>query len=77
MHPIAPPLPAVDDATGRQVVLGRIGGRHPALDPGRRGALRDFPRPFGRSRYRRFFTAGDPTNALIERLSDSTVRLKA
>jgi acetate---CoA ligase (ADP-forming) len=74
MHPIAPPLPAVDDVTARQVVLrdGSVAGIRRST-PADAGALGDFFRDLSaQSRYRRFFSAGDPTNALIERLSDST-----
>ncbi|HMC63592.1 MAG TPA: GNAT family N-acetyltransferase [Gemmataceae bacterium] len=74
MHTIAPALPAVDDAAARQVVLrdGSVAGVRVSTHADV-AALRTFFRDLSaESRYRRFFSAGDPTDALIERLSDST-----
>ena len=74
MHPISPALPAVDDAAARQIVL-----RDGSVARVRRSthadvqALRKFFRDLSaESHYRRFFTAADPTNAVIARLSDAT-----
>src|SRR4051812_220752 len=74
MHPMAGTLPALDDAAGRQIVLrdGWVAAvRHST--PADAEALEVFFRDLSaQSRYRRFFTAGNPTADLISRLSDST-----
>jgi len=74
MHPVSPPLPAVDDAAARQVVLrdGSVAGVRVSTHADV-AALGEFFRDLSaESRYRRFFTAGEPADAVIARLSDAT-----
>ncbi len=74
MRPVAPSLPALDDVGAPQIVLrdGSVASVRPAT-----GADVDAMRQFFRdlspeARYRRFLSAGDPPDAVITRLSDST-----
>jgi acetate---CoA ligase (ADP-forming) len=74
MHSVSPSLPAVDTAVAPILVL-----RDGSVATIRPSSLADVPalRQFfhdlsSESRYRRFFSAGEAPDAVIERLSDST-----
>ncbi len=73
MRLLIPPLPAADDAAERVVLRD---GSVATLRPSRaddHGALRRFFHELSpESRRRRFFTLAEPTDTLIDRLSDST-----
>ena len=73
MRPIAPSLPGTDDASTPRLVLrdGSVGTVRPAT-PADVPALRLFFHELSSaSHYQRFMTAGDPPDAVVERLSDS------
>ena len=73
MHPLAPSPPAVDDWSGPRLVLrdGTVASvRRSTLDD-REGMRRFFHELSPESRRKRFFTAGEPPEVLVERLCDS------
>ena len=80
MHPLAPSPPAVDDlAAPRLVLRDGIGRERPPLArPSDREAMRRFFHELSpESRRQRFFTAGEPPDALIDRLCDSADRARS
>ena len=73
MRPIAPSLPGADGTSTPRLVLrdGSVASVRPAT-PADIPALRQFFRDLSSaSHYQRFMTAGDPPDAVIERLSSS------
>src|SRR5471032_2078063 len=73
MHPLAPAPPAVDDPGGPRLVLrdGTVASVRRST-PGDRDAMRRFFHELSpESRRRRFFTAGEPADRLIDTLCDS------
>ena len=74
MHPIPPSLPAAEMAASPRIVLRD--GSVATVRPTTRAdvnAMRQFFRSLSpESRYRRFLTASEPPDAVIERLGDST-----
>ncbi len=79
MYLIPPPAPAVDDVHGRRIVLrdGSVASVRPA-DRNDRDAMRQFFHDLSpESRRRRFFSAGEPPESLIDRLCDSADPSKA
>jgi acetyl coenzyme A synthetase (ADP forming)-like protein len=73
MRPIGPSLPGTDSASTPRLVLrdGSVASVRPAT-PADIPALRQFFRDLSSaSHYQRFMTAGDPPDAVIERLSSS------
>ena len=74
MRPLAPALPGADTMTSPRLVLrdGSAASVRPAM-PADVAALRRFFESLSAvSRYQRFLTAGEPPDAVIARLSDST-----
>jgi acetyl coenzyme A synthetase (ADP forming)-like protein len=74
MRPVAPSLPAVDFAVADRIVLrdGSVAAVRAATKTDL-NALRQFFHDLSpQSRYRRFFTAGDAPEAVLETLADST-----
>jgi acetate---CoA ligase (ADP-forming) len=73
MHPLAPSASAVDDPAAPRLVLrdGTVATVRRST-PGDREAMRRFFHELSpESRRRRFFTAGEPPDALVDRLCDS------
>ncbi len=73
MHPLAPSPPALDDPAGPRLVLrdGTVATVRRST-PADRDAMRQFFHELSpESRRRRFFTAGEPADALVDRLCDS------
>ena len=73
MHPLAPSPPAVDDPAAPRLVLrdGTVASVRRST-PGDREAMRRFFHELSpESRRRRFFTAGEPADLLVDRLCDS------
>jgi acetyl coenzyme A synthetase (ADP forming)-like protein len=73
MHPLAPSPPAVDDPAAPRLVLrdGTVASVRRST-PGDREAMRRFFHELSpESRRRRFFTAGEPADSLVDRLCDS------
>ena len=71
MRAVAPPPPAVDDPPRRALVLrdGTVATRAALDGPADREAMRRFFHELSpESRRRRFFTAGEPADALVDRL---------
>jgi acetyl coenzyme A synthetase (ADP forming)-like protein len=73
MHPLAPPPPAVDDLAGPRLVLrdGTVATVRRSTSADRETMRRFFHELSPESRRRRFFSAAEPTDALIDRLCDS------
>jgi acetyl coenzyme A synthetase (ADP forming)-like protein len=73
MHPLAPSPPAVDDPAAPRLVLrdGTVASVRRSV-PGDRETMRRFFHELSpESRRRRFFTAGEPADLLVDRLCDS------
>src|SRR6185295_15752767 len=73
MHTLAPSPPAVDDPAGPRLVLrdGTVASVRRST-PGDREAMRRFFHELSpESRRKRFFTAGEPADVLVDRLCDS------
>src|SRR5262249_54004230 len=73
MHPVPPPVPALDDVSSGRVVL-----RDGTVASIRRSSTADVPELqhflhnlSGEPRYRRFFMRGEAPAEVVERLSDS------
>ena len=73
MHPWAPAPPAIDDPAGPRLVLrdGSVAAVRRSTPADRETMRRFFHELSPESRRRRFFTAGEPTAALVDRLCDS------
>lgn len=74
MHPVSPPLPAIDEIETSRLVLrdGSVASVRVA-DAGDRDAMRRFFTELSpESRRKRFMTASEPSEELIARLCDST-----
>ena len=73
-HPVPPSLPVADTSDSRRIVLrdGSVATVRAASGADLAAMRQFFHNLSPDSRYRRFFAAGDPPDALIERLSDST-----
>ena len=73
-HPVPPSLPAADTADSRRIVLkdGSVATVRAATSADVPAMRHFFLNLSPDSRYRRFFTASEPPDALIQRLSDST-----
>src|SRR5512142_503286 len=74
MHPVSPPLPAIDEIETSRIVLrdGSVASVRLA-DAGDRDAMRRFFTDLSaESRRKRFMTASEPSDDLIARLCDST-----
>ena len=73
MHALAPSPPAIDDAAAPRLVLrdGTVASVRRST-PGDRAAMQRFFHELSpESRRKRFFTAGEPPDALVDRLCDS------
>jgi acetyl coenzyme A synthetase (ADP forming)-like protein len=73
MHPLAPSPPAVDEPAAPRLVLrdGTVASVRRST-PGDREAMRRFFHELSpESRRKRFFTAGEPADVLVDRLCDS------
>lgn len=73
MHPLAPAPPAVDDPAAPRLVLrdGTVASVRRSTPADRDAMRRFFHELSPESRRRRFFTAGEPADALIDTLCDS------
>ena len=73
MHPLAPSPPAVDDATAPRLVLrdGTVASVRRSTPADCEAMRRFFHELSPESRRKRFFTAGEPADALVNRLCDS------
>jgi acetyl coenzyme A synthetase (ADP forming)-like protein len=73
MHPLAPSPPAVDDATAPRLVLrdGTVASVRRSAPADCEAMRRFFHELSPESRRKRFFTAGEPADALVDRLCDS------
>ncbi|MGH9141152.1 MAG: GNAT family N-acetyltransferase [Vicinamibacterales bacterium] len=73
MHPLAPSPPAVDDPAGPRLVLrdGTVATVRRSTSADRATMRRFFHDLSPESRRWRFFTAAEPTDALVDRLCDS------
>ncbi len=73
-HPVPPSSPVADSADSPRIVLkdGSVATVRAATSADAPAMRRFFLNLSPDSRYRRFFTAGEPPDALIQRLSDST-----
>ena len=73
MHPLAPSPPAVDDTTAPRLVLrdGTVASVRRSTPADCEAMRRFFHELSPESRRKRFFTAGEPADALVDRLCDS------
>jgi RimJ/RimL family protein N-acetyltransferase len=73
MHPLAPSPPAVDDASAPRIVLrdGTVASVRRSTPADCEAMRRFFHELSPESRRKRFFTAGDPPEVLVDRLCDS------
>jgi len=73
MHPLAPAPPAVDDPAAPRLVLrdGTVASVRRSTPADRDTMRRFFHELSPESRRRRFFTAGEPADTLVDRLCDS------
>ena len=73
MHPLAPSPPAVDDAAAPRLVLrdGTVASVRRSTPADREAMRRFFHELSPESRRKRFFTAGEPPDVLVDRLCDS------
>ncbi len=73
MHPIAPAPPAVDDAAAPRLVLrdGTVASVRRSTPADREAMRRFFHELSPESRRKRFFTAGEPPDVLVDRMCDS------
>src|SRR5262245_16921131 len=74
MRPIAPSLPALDDAAAPRLVLrdGSVANVRPATRADTARMRSFFAALSPESRYRRFLSMAAPSDAMLERLSDSS-----
>src|SRR5881394_2673343 len=73
MHPLAPAPPALDDPAGPRLVLrdGTVATVRRSTPADRETMRQFFHELSAESRRRRFFTASEPADALVDRLCDS------
>src|SRR3954466_14087024 len=73
MHQVAPSPPVLDDPTAPRLVLrdGSVATVRRSAPDDRDTMRRFFPELSPESRRLRFFTAGEPTGTLVDRLCDS------
>src|SRR6185436_13308039 len=73
MHPLAPSPPAVDDWSAPRLVLrdGTVASVRRSTGDDLEGVRRFFHELSQESRRKRFFTAGEPPDVVVERLCDS------